>query len=261
MNDENYITIQGWMVNRLGLTGNDLLTFAIIYGFSQDGEGEFKGSSKYIMGVLGCCRNTCDKSLIFLEENGLIVKWHEEINNMKMNRYRANLELIFQKKEGISNSDKGMSKFDRGISNSDRGGISKFDKQETNNIEYNKKIKEKASSEKKHDVPKSLNTDYGTKEFIDDWNEVRSKTLKKPSHLKTLGAYESKSAFTELSKVYERQDFINAMTGLFKQRSFPNGNTVMNSNPKHLLTHFETYLSAFHDKNAEIYGKQQERFL
>lgn len=232
MNDENYITIQGWMVNRLGLTGNDLLTFAIIYGFSQDGEGEFKGSSKYIMSVLGCCRNTCDKSLIVLEENGFIIKWQEEINNMKMNRYRANLELIFQKKEGIS----------------------KFDKQETNN-------KEKASSEKKHDVPNSLKTDYGPKEFIDDWNNVRTQTLKKPSHLKTLGAYESKYAFSELSKVYDRQDFINAMTGLFKQRSFPNGNTVMNSNPKHLLTHFETYLSAYHDKNAEIYGKQQERFL
>ena len=31
--DENFIMIQGWMVNMLNLKGNELLVYAIIYGF------------------------------------------------------------------------------------------------------------------------------------------------------------------------------------------------------------------------------------
>ena len=42
--DENYYQITGWMINRLGLKGAKLNIFAIIYGFSQDGESEFSGS-------------------------------------------------------------------------------------------------------------------------------------------------------------------------------------------------------------------------
>ena len=42
-----YIVIQDWMISDLQLKGNELLTYALIYGFSQDGESEFKGSLKY----------------------------------------------------------------------------------------------------------------------------------------------------------------------------------------------------------------------
>ena len=37
MKSDNYIVIQGWMVNELNLKGNDLLVFALIYGFTRDG--------------------------------------------------------------------------------------------------------------------------------------------------------------------------------------------------------------------------------
>ena len=33
--NENYVVIQGWMVNELNLKGNDLMVYAIIYGFTQ----------------------------------------------------------------------------------------------------------------------------------------------------------------------------------------------------------------------------------
>ena len=33
--NEKYITIQGWMVNELNLKGNSLIIYSIIYGFSQ----------------------------------------------------------------------------------------------------------------------------------------------------------------------------------------------------------------------------------
>ena len=37
------------MINELGLNGNELILYALIYGFSQDGQSEFHGSIRYIM--------------------------------------------------------------------------------------------------------------------------------------------------------------------------------------------------------------------
>lgn len=33
--NENYLVIQGWMITELKLKGNELLIYAIIYGFSR----------------------------------------------------------------------------------------------------------------------------------------------------------------------------------------------------------------------------------
>ena len=44
----NFINIQGWMVTELGLKGNELIIYAIIAGFSQDGESNFHGSLSYL---------------------------------------------------------------------------------------------------------------------------------------------------------------------------------------------------------------------
>ena len=46
--DENYINIQGFMVTKLGLKGNELLIYAIIYGFSQTEDQVFNGSLQYL---------------------------------------------------------------------------------------------------------------------------------------------------------------------------------------------------------------------
>lgn len=46
--NENFIAIQGFMVKELGLSGNELIAYALIYGFSQDNESEFKGSLNYV---------------------------------------------------------------------------------------------------------------------------------------------------------------------------------------------------------------------
>lgn len=53
MKNENYINIQGWMIKELKLKGNELILYAIIYGFSQDGKSEFYGSIRYISEALG----------------------------------------------------------------------------------------------------------------------------------------------------------------------------------------------------------------
>lgn len=45
---ENYIVIPGWAATQLGLKGNDLLLYSIIYGFSQAQLGCFCGSLEYL---------------------------------------------------------------------------------------------------------------------------------------------------------------------------------------------------------------------
>lgn len=97
---------------------------------------------------------------------------------------------------------------------------------------------------------------YDLKTFLEDWNTIRAKELKTPSNLNFLSSLE-KPDFNDLSKAYSRDDFQKALKGLFKQKVFPNGNTSMQSNPKHFLTHFNSYLSAFNDKNDSLYGKQK----
>ena len=46
--NDNYIAIQGFMVKDLELAGNELIAYALIYGFSQDGESQFRGSLSYV---------------------------------------------------------------------------------------------------------------------------------------------------------------------------------------------------------------------
>lgn len=75
INDNNFIAIQGWMRTQLNLKGNELLIYALIYGFSQDGESKFKGSRKYIADWCGCSLNTVDRSLGSLVDKGLLAKY------------------------------------------------------------------------------------------------------------------------------------------------------------------------------------------
>lgn len=48
MKETDYITILSPMVSKLKLSGNNLIIFALIHGFSKDGEHSFNGSLEYI---------------------------------------------------------------------------------------------------------------------------------------------------------------------------------------------------------------------
>lgn len=98
-----------------------------------------------------------------------------------------------------------------------------------------------------------LNKKYSKKEFLEDWNYLRKEHLNKPSFLNSLSRDET-SDFEDLNKNYSRDDFQNALIGLFKQKKLPNNNSSMQSNPKHFLTHINSYLTAYHDKNMSLYG-------
>ena len=83
MKDGHFYQVSGWMGRRLGLRGNNLICFAIIYGFSQDGESQFKGTVDYLCDWMFCSRPTallCLENLINLD---LISKEEATVNGKK----------------------------------------------------------------------------------------------------------------------------------------------------------------------------------
>lgn len=72
--DGSYIVIPAFAVNELGLKGNELLMFSIVFGFSQDGESWFTGTRAYLAEWCGCSKVTVTKTLSSLCERGLLKK-------------------------------------------------------------------------------------------------------------------------------------------------------------------------------------------
>ena len=87
MQAEQFITIQGWMRTQLNLKGNDLLVYAIIYGFSQDGETRFTGSLQYLADWCGATKQGVQKNLKNLIDKGYIEKFEVEKNGVRFCEY------------------------------------------------------------------------------------------------------------------------------------------------------------------------------
>lgn len=94
--DRNYYNVSGWMINQLGLSGRELHAYAIIYGFTQDGETEFNGSINYIAEWLGSSRNTAINVLKSLVDKGLLSKNQIETPNGKRNFYTAKIPEVLE---------------------------------------------------------------------------------------------------------------------------------------------------------------------
>lgn len=124
MNNDNYITIQGWMRKELNLKGNELMVYALIYGFSQDGETKFTGSVAYIADWIGASRQTVHNSLKSLIDKGYLAKTEDVVNGVKFCKYVAILHPI--------------KNFDRNMSKNLTGGSQKNGHNNIDNI-YNKK--------------------------------------------------------------------------------------------------------------------------
>ncbi len=82
MAEDRYITIPIRFITELGLKGNELMIYSMIYGFSQDGESRFQGSASYIAQVLGMTRRTVFNVLNKLVEDGRIIKHNKKINGV-----------------------------------------------------------------------------------------------------------------------------------------------------------------------------------
>jgi hypothetical protein len=91
------------------------------------------------------------------------------------------------------------------------------------------------------------------KEFLSDWNIIRSKALKKPSNINRLARAEQPD-FNELRSEYTRNEFRNGITALFKQDVINFDDMQMR--PRHFLKFFEKYQTAFDEKSVGLYGRK-----
>lgn len=134
MKDNNFYTIQGWMVNQLNLQGNELLVYAIIYGFSQDGESEFNGSLKYLSEMTNSNKSTMSRTIEKLIDKGLIIRKKYEINNSICYHYIVDLGGL-QNATGVANCKGGVAKCNGSYSNNSYSNTISIDNNIRDNIE------------------------------------------------------------------------------------------------------------------------------
>lgn len=83
-----YTSIQDWMLD-LGLDVWETIAYAVIFGFSMDGESTFTGSLAYLSRKMMCSRAKTITSLRRLVDLGLVQKIEISRNNVKFCEYRV----------------------------------------------------------------------------------------------------------------------------------------------------------------------------
>ena len=86
---DNYITVPGFAIVELGLSGNELLCYSLMYGFTQDNETEFRGSLNYVASALNVTKQNAKKIIDRLIERGLIEKREMFFSGVKFCNYVA----------------------------------------------------------------------------------------------------------------------------------------------------------------------------
>ena len=206
---DNYITIQGFMIVDLGLSGNELIMYALIYGFSQNREAHFHGSLNYITTAINVTKANAKKILDRLVEKGLIKKRDVVIGGVKYCDYKVTpVEGCYQNdnKGGIVSAE-GRYSFDNG------GGIVSIpNNNKDNNIDNNKdKTDEQVLSEKRakfREMCEPYVEKYGRtmiNAFIDYWTEANGRRLRWEVKRAESGAFEiSRRLATWAGKEYNK---------------------------------------------------------
>lgn len=177
--ETNYINIQGWMKTELGLAGNELLTYAIIFGFSQDDESEFSSGVSYISDWLGCSYPTALAVLKKLTDKGLLSKREVITENGRYVNYRVvknfnnpllknlttpikNFNTIIKENNKINNNICPQSNSGFGL-----GTITQNEEQECDNTPIAKQTEDKSKN-----LFFGKTEDELVKNSIYNWNEI-----------------------------------------------------------------------------------------
>lgn len=197
VNEKSFITIQAFMVNDLHLKGNELLIYAIIWGFSQDGESEFTGSLQYLADWCNTSKQTVISALQSLCEKQLILKNVEVKNNIRFCTYKTS--MVFKNLEqGSQKTLMGYSKnFNGGSQNSLPNNITDtLDNTISNNIGAEKKQKHKNGT-----YQNVLLSDSELMKLCDELGSDKAKAvIDNFSELKEMKGYKYKSDYLALKK-------------------------------------------------------------
>ena len=147
----NYFTVQAFMRNNLNLKGNELLIYAIIFGFSQVENQYFTGSLNYLAEWTGISSKTTVMTILnSLISKGLLEKEEIYNNGIKFCKYKALIEpkeidkVDEVIKKDIENNKKNISSSIQKNDIKNCEGISKIDNNKIDIIhKYNNHIIEK----------------------------------------------------------------------------------------------------------------------
>ena len=186
MENTDYLNIQGWMINELNLKGNELIIYALIYGFTKDGVSEFRGSRQYmadwtnssVRSVQNIVNSLVDKGMI--EKNNHINKYgsletsgYKAINVPKLSSENTSL-LVKKVHEGSEKSSLPLVK--KVHEGSEKSSHNNIDNNISNNIVD---IKEKNS---KKETVNSVIAEYTESKDLQDalhgFVEMRNKVRK-----------------------------------------------------------------------------------
>ena len=103
----NYYIVFSWMRTELGLSGNELNAFALVYSYSQDGQGCYYGSLARTAELLGVTRQTAISTLKKLIEKDYITKDERTVNGVKICSYASSQKIL----QVVKNLDGGSQKF------------------------------------------------------------------------------------------------------------------------------------------------------
>lgn len=243
MRNNNSIIIDGWMVNKLKLKGNKLLAYAIVYGFSQDLESEFRGSLGYVQKALSIGKTTAIKIMTDLENDGLIFKRKELINGLEYNRYGVESGPVQKVNLPSSESEPGT------------GSESELYKGNTNKGNTKGKetyLKTLFEKEKKPTKKSAFAQNTEWQELWDFWKDYKKKEFK--------FTYKS-----EVSELVGQKQLIELSGGIFENaqkivsNSIANGYKGLFANKNEKLTKTENYDEHTTDQAREALRKFRER--
>lgn len=89
MENNRFIVVMGWMMTSLGLSGNDLLCYALIYGYSQDRQGAYFGSLSHTAEALNISRRAVVDVLERLVTRGAIRRKYVVMDGVQRCMYTA----------------------------------------------------------------------------------------------------------------------------------------------------------------------------
>ena len=231
--DDNYFVVNGWMINKLNLSGTELMTFAIIYGFCQHDnmQGEFRGSLQYLADFTGSTKATIIKVLKSLGQKGYINKSEYYQNNVKFCTYKINTTVVNNYIGGIKNiPGGGIENCIGGIKNIPGGGIFSIPGGGIENIPNNIYINNNNINKSINNNIMSANTDgrevFNYKKIVDLFNEI-CVSLPKVKEINDERKRKIKNADKKLNGDYktffekvENSDFLSGRNGAWRNCCF-----------------------------------------
>jgi hypothetical protein len=85
--EKAFFTVHAWMIKELKLKGNELIVYAVIWGFTHDMETKFLGGIKYLCAITNSGKTNIIFCLKSLKEKGLIDRVEIQIGNLVKHSY------------------------------------------------------------------------------------------------------------------------------------------------------------------------------